>query len=526
MINSRSDYFDQAVHSFLKKIICGILTIIFLFSSLRAQNTPAHYFHSPATATPLINLFGPFQKTMSIYTQTEIASMTNPVATSITIDTIWLRHGGTFSNVSTTLTNFAITLGHTTLSLAVDTFQRNFNAGLPQVVFSAASYTYTPNSGLQNLPANNWTPIALQNPFTYNFIDNLAIQIEYSGSSGVIMNTYAFLTLNTVTQFSMVAADTVATGCIARPMIGFSAGCGPPVLLGADTTVCQGQNLILNSGIMGQQYLWSTGDTTASINVNTSGIYSVQVTNGACQSSDSIQVNMLPILLINLGNDTIICPSSQLFLDADNPGATYLWSTGSNQQTISVTASGSYSVEVSSNGNCPVKDSILVMMSAEPDLGGVLSLCGNLSGILLNAGNQGATYQWSTGETSQTILVEEAGLYNLTINTGACILTDTVEVIGTAGEGMLYIPNTITANNDGLNDFFEVKGSNIYSFQIRIYNRWGELIYESVDPTFAWDGKYNEQPVPEGTYVYVIDYITNCSGHETTHRYGHVNVIR
>lgn len=68
----------------------------------------------------------------------------------------------------------------------------------------------------------------------------------------------------------------------------------------------------------------------------------------------------------------------------------------------------------------------------------------------------------------------------------------------------IFVPNAFTPNNDGINDTFGVKGEGIRNFRMLIFNRWGEVIYESANPSQHWDGKYRGNTVENGTYVYEI----------------------
>ena len=68
----------------------------------------------------------------------------------------------------------------------------------------------------------------------------------------------------------------------------------------------------------------------------------------------------------------------------------------------------------------------------------------------------------------------------------------------------LYIPNAFTPNNDGINDFFGVSGEGLQDYHIMIYNRWGEVIFESTNPHERWDGKFKGQPVQNDTYAYEV----------------------
>src|SRR5436190_15409756 len=68
----------------------------------------------------------------------------------------------------------------------------------------------------------------------------------------------------------------------------------------------------------------------------------------------------------------------------------------------------------------------------------------------------------------------------------------------------IYIPSAFTPNGDGMNDGFGVKGEGIKKFRMLIYNRWGEVVFESTNPRQLWDGKFRGDPAEEGTYVYQV----------------------
>ena len=163
--------------------------VVSLYSSiLFSQTTPQHYYYLPPNSG-VNNLFfndAVCEKFQFIYTQSEIANMVTPVSGQVTIDTIWFRFGGGSSNPSTVLTNFQIRMGHTTLINPGNQFNTNFNVGAAQTVLSSASYTLTPLIGTWNVPSNNWTFIVLQTPFSYNFTNNLCVELSFSSSSAAI----------------------------------------------------------------------------------------------------------------------------------------------------------------------------------------------------------------------------------------------------------------------------------------------------------------------------------------------------
>ena len=91
-------------------------------------------------------------------------------------------------------------------------------------------------------------------------------------------------------------------------------------------------------------------------------------------------------------------------------------------------------------------------------------------------------------------------------------------------EALLFVPNTFTPNGDGDNDFFYPKGANIREYNMIIFNRWGELVYESNDFDNKWDGTFNGKPCPDGTYVWRIRY--SDERQINFEKMGHVNLLR
>ncbi len=87
----------------------------------------------------------------------------------------------------------------------------------------------------------------------------------------------------------------------------------------------------------------------------------------------------------------------------------------------------------------------------------------------------------------------------------------------------IYIPNTFTPNGDGLNDTFGVAGEAILEFNMKIFNRWGQLIYETSNANERWDGTYLGQKVPMGTYVYKVT--ASSPNGARQNKEGNINVV-
>lgn len=351
-----------------------------------------------------------------------------------------------------------------------------------------------------------------------NMVLNAGIFDTYLWSTGdttesIIVSNSGIYSV-TVTSSTCSASDTFSLVVYPSPMPN----------LGPDTGICFGQFITLNPGSF-SSYVWNTGDTTATLLVSAGGIYSVDVDSGLCSSSDTIAIAINPFPVVNLGVDTMLCPNTMLVLDATNPGALINWNTGDTTSFITVVSPGTYHVLVNAN-NCIVEDSIAVAYSESIRLGPDTSLCTLLTGIRLDAGNPGADYLWSTGESTQTILAEQPGWYWVTMNNEGCLLTDSIFISGELGGGVLYTPNAFTPNTDGLNEKFVPQGEGISNFNMLIFNRWGEKIFETNDFNSGWDGRVKNELVPEGVYIYVINYQSACTQGKRLRKIGHVMVLR
>ncbi|MDB5228749.1 MAG: domain containing protein [Bacteroidota bacterium] len=131
-----------------------------------------------------------------------------------------------------------------------------------------------------------------------------------------------------------------------------------PFNLGTDTTYCGSFIQVLSTGI--STTTWSTGTTASTITVNQPGTYIAVISNKCGSETDSITLQQLPLPLVNLGNDTIICNGSIELKITDPNIQSILWSTGEQTTSIPVTDAGIYWVRVTALNNCANSDTILV----------------------------------------------------------------------------------------------------------------------------------------------------------------------
>jgi Leucine-rich repeat (LRR) protein/PKD repeat protein len=181
-------------------------------------------------------------------------------------------------------------------------------------------------------------------------------------------------------------------------------------------------------------YLWSNGETTQDIVATTSGNYFAEITNicGTTISENAVVQIDSPVINPIL-SDSTRCGGSVL-LTAGHPGATYLWSTGSTNQTLNVNSSGNYFVQISNFCGGYTSNTASVQIDS-PIIDPVLTDLTQCGGsVPLDAGNPGATYLWSDASTNQILNVTSSGIYSVTVGNscGATSSNSANIVIGTA----------------------------------------------------------------------------------------------
>lgn len=225
------------------------------------------------------------------------------------------------------------------------------------------------------------------------------------------------------TTYTVIATN--ADGCTSSDVVTVNVGSLPIASASPDINICEGNAATLTAS-GGSSYAWSpAGGTNPSITVSpsTTTTYFVTVTDGnGCSATDSVQVVVHQAPTVNL-QSFFLCSGSVATLDAGVAGATYLWTpNGQTTQTINISNGGVYGVTVTDAFGCSSTGSanIATGTSLTINLGNV-SFCQGGSAVL-DAGYAGMTYLWSPGgQTSQTITVNAAGTYGVTVtDTSGC----------------------------------------------------------------------------------------------------------
>ncbi len=212
-----------------------------------------------------------------------------------------------------------------------------------------------------------------------------------------------------------------------------------------------------------------------------------------------------------LGNDTSSCIIQNLKLTPTLklPGINYLWNTGSTNDTLTVNNAGKFWVQLQYQG-CTFSDTINITLKPKPiiSLGNDTTICPNNLITLSAANNSAYQYLWNTGETTSAITINKTGIYSVIATQNFCSSYDTIQIGD--GDCEIFIPNAFSPNNDGINDYFKILGSILVkNFSLKIFNRYGQTIFNSQNVADKWDGKFKGKDMPTGAYPYTIKYINS-----------------
>ncbi len=316
-----------------------------------------------------------------------------------------------------------------------------------------------------------------------------------------------------------------------------------------ELAIFNNQSFVTSGSI--QQWEWSFGDGNTSNSNNTSNLYGVvgtytvqlkAVSNFGCEDSvtNTIEVFELPTAT---ATSTIACynennATATVFPASGNPPYSIKWSDDQITTTATNLFADNYGVTITDANNCTVTLSENVREQPFPvliqtnfdidtirfgDTISVVSVSGNYDPYL--------TYVWipSEGLGCDTCKNTFAAPLNSIIYT--IIATDTIGCKGEAifeviviNDYIIYIPNAFTPNNDGVNDDFKIFSKGVKTYELQIFNRWGEKIFESNSLTNGWDGTYkNKEMLPE-VYVYVAKF-EFLDGYKTNKK-GSVTLIK
>lgn len=282
--------------------------------------------------------------------------------------------------------------------------------------------------------------------------------------------------------------------------------------------------------------LWSTGTTGNQLSVSQSGTYTVYGSNicGIDSASCTVIIREFPELHLPSLLDTCFEIGVGFTYTAQGNSGSYSWNSGSQTATELITQEGLYICTLT-NQCGTTSDSMTVTKMADIDLyfpNDSIRVCAQQISVNLLQIETNYTYELFYPWTHQLVgpNLTKSGWYDIRAFNSCDELWDSIYV-DLGNDQAIFIPNSFTPNGDGINDNLEFAEMNVTVSSFRIFNRWGEEIFQLTENTNqqenskkSWDGHYDGKPCPEGIYSVQLIY-TNCFGMPAQFN-GHVNLIR
>lgn len=331
---------------------------------------------------------------------------------------------------------------------------------------------------------------------------------DYVWSNGVVGNQLW------VTSPGFYEVTATQDGCDFTDIVSVSAQPLPPVDLGLDVILCEGESLDLDPGVVGADYvIFNDTLTTPILTVDESGDYTVAVALNGCVNRDTIAVEVRPIPEFALVEDSVLCPGDVLTIETGLTDVLVTWNTGEVGPSIDVNQPSVY-VATSQVSGCQFVDSISVEV-AQPiavPLEVLYTLCLDDS-VTLNA-LQGeavysSSYRWDNGSIAPQRTLSRAGLYSVEVSNVCDTVNHVLEVEQIVCGCQVYVPTAFTPNNDGNNDaWFPVLDCEPFTYEVTVWDRWGRPVFQSTDPAEVWYGQVEGTPgskTRESGRYYAID---------------------
>ncbi|MFM8595780.1 MAG: T9SS type B sorting domain-containing protein, partial [Flavobacteriales bacterium] len=326
----------------------------------------------------------------------------------------------------------------------------------------------------------------------------------------------------------------------------------PNMQLTANSLVLCAYDTLLLNATGAATYSWngpvtfSSGSTQQIMNP-LGGTYEViGTTQFGCQDSTTLQITVNPVPVLNITPDQGICPGFSASINIS--GATnYTWTdpnlTGTSL-TLTPLQTNTYTVVGSNVFNCYDTASTIVTVYAQPlaqfTADPIILTNDNPTVTISNTSQNAALSFWDFGDGTTQESAQNDFSYSypfvedqnytviLSVESAEGCTDQTQVLIQIKGGIIYYVPNTFTPDGDACNNVFKpifTSGFDPKSYHLFVFNRWGEIIFESFDKDMGWDGTVNFIPVSEGMYTYKIDFksVNNDDIHTVN---GHVLLMR
>lgn len=409
-------------------------------------------------------------------------------------------------------------------------FNQETEIGIPADTIAGTTYSWTPTTGLSDSTINNPTVTLTQ--------DAVYLLVVNHVCTDSVLNTVSVTPISAET-------DSLFIICSDNPSFtqsGNSNGTGVEFVWSTNSNLTDTLNTSLTDSTF----------TTSQSNTILNYYFNVTSAQG-CQEMDSIQV-VVSDQTVSLSGDTFICQQDTIRLTATNQfpvnGMDYYWTSDGpiigNKDTSTILVAPIkdtyYHLTAINDSGCVFEDSILVEVSALNNQVVIAtadddSVIVGFSTVLRADPANGYNYSWTptagldepnesvtnaapTQTTTYTVYITDPNNSNCSYSSDVTIHTYEIN----CGEPDIFIPNAFSPNNDGENDEYLVIGRVIEELELQIFNRWGELVFETTDPTKGWDGTFNGKMVDPVVLVYQLR--VTCIDRAEFTKKGNITVIR
>lgn len=277
--------------------------------------------------------------------------------------------------------------------------------------------------------------------------------------------------------------------------------------------------------------------------------YYIRMSNPGCSVIDSVTVRLTSAGLDLTGSGPI-CENEDFTVVATNNsglGYTYSWRPASLIETqlspssvAAVTTQPAYLfVDVTASNGCSFTDSILIEVSpvnslfVEASASDTVVLAGTQINLFAQP-NGSFSYEWTPAAglgnpngQQTSAMISQTTTFIVEVTDGTCTAIDSVTVLCVTSEckpPYVYVPNAFSPNEKGKNEIFYVRGPQIESMLFRIYNRWGELVFESTDPQVGWDGTFKSKKLDPDVFDYYLEVV--CIGGNSEIMKGNITLLK
>ena len=433
------------------------------------------------------------------------------------------------------------------LILSDNTGCQNFSLGIDTIKVDKVYPNFTTN------------PLAVCLNIPFNFVDSStsywstinAWSWSFDGTtSNIASPTHTFTATGT---YPVTLTSTDGWGCTGTVVKDITINPLPIIVASPDTVVCLGDPATLY-GYGGVSYVWATDPTLSCTACNPTNAtptvpttYTVTGTDQyGCSNTDTVRVFIRTKTIANAWRDTAVCRGYPVPL-FDTGGTKYQWlppiglDNANVYDPVATPASSiTYTVIAQLAGCIPDTDYVSLTIYPLPtvDAGPDQRLLAGSIAQLDATGTLIYKYSWSPTETlscdscaNPIASMSVTTTYKVdVITTDGCTATDSVTITLYCDNSQIFIPNSFTPNGDGQNDIFYPRGKGVKNIKtFRIYNRWGELLYErdnieANDASVGWDGTYKGGSPRPDVYVYLLE--ADCSTGQPISIKGDVTIIR